>query len=84
MEEDPFFTDMYEDSGFSGQEPLLSLPSVREKHNPSTHIQAADVVNRYHYKRLTQNALTPSLHRTREPFIKVLLFVISDRGRFCG
>ncbi|KAA0713742.1 Protein FAM160B2 RAI16-like protein [Triplophysa tibetana] len=47
MEEDPFFTDMYEDSGFSGQEPLLSLPSVREKHNPSTHIQAADVVNSF-------------------------------------
>lgn len=47
LEEDPFFTDMYEDSGFSGQEPLLSLPSVREKQNPCTHIQAADVVNSF-------------------------------------
>ncbi|XP_051525824.1 FHF complex subunit HOOK interacting protein 2B isoform X2 [Myxocyprinus asiaticus] len=47
LEEDPFFTDMYEDSEFSGQEPLLSLPSVRERHNPSTHTQVADVVNSF-------------------------------------
>ncbi len=48
LEEDPFFTDMYEDSGFGGQEPLLSLPSVRERRNPSAHAQVADIVNRYH------------------------------------
>uniref|UniRef100_A0A8C1XAR2 Family with sequence similarity 160 member B2 n=1 Tax=Cyprinus carpio TaxID=7962 RepID=A0A8C1XAR2_CYPCA len=46
LEEDPFFTDMYEDSGFGSQEPLLSLPSVRERHNPRAHTQVADIVNR--------------------------------------
>uniref|UniRef100_A0A671RS14 Protein FAM160B2-like n=1 Tax=Sinocyclocheilus anshuiensis TaxID=1608454 RepID=A0A671RS14_9TELE len=47
LEEDPFFTDMYEDSGFGSQEPLLSLPSVRERHNPSAHTQVADIVNSF-------------------------------------
>ncbi|XP_051759050.1 FHF complex subunit HOOK interacting protein 2B [Ctenopharyngodon idella] len=47
LEEDPFFTDMYEDSGFSGQEPLLSLPSGRERPNPSAHTQVADIVNSF-------------------------------------
>ncbi|XP_016429622.1 FHF complex subunit HOOK-interacting protein 2B [Sinocyclocheilus rhinocerous] len=47
LEEDPFFTDMYEDSGFGGQEPLLSLPSVRERRNPSEHTQVADIVNSF-------------------------------------
>uniref|UniRef100_A0A672LDG5 Protein FAM160B2-like n=1 Tax=Sinocyclocheilus grahami TaxID=75366 RepID=A0A672LDG5_SINGR len=47
LEEDPFFTDMYEDSGFGSQEPLLSLPSVRERHNPSAHTQLADIVNSF-------------------------------------
>lgn len=47
LEEDPFFTDMYEDSGFGGQEPLLSLPSVRERRNPSAHTQVADIVNSF-------------------------------------
>ncbi|XP_052459750.1 FHF complex subunit HOOK interacting protein 2B [Carassius gibelio] len=47
LEEDPFFTDMYEDSGFGSQEPLLSLPSVRERQNPRTHTQVADVVNSF-------------------------------------
>uniref|UniRef100_A0A8C1AUX4 FHF complex subunit HOOK interacting protein 2B n=1 Tax=Cyprinus carpio carpio TaxID=630221 RepID=A0A8C1AUX4_CYPCA len=47
LEEDPFFTDMYEDSGLGGQEPLLTLPSVRERHNPSAHTQVADIVNSF-------------------------------------
>ncbi|XP_043103505.1 FHF complex subunit HOOK interacting protein 2B [Puntigrus tetrazona] len=47
LEEDPFFTDMYEDSGFGGQEPLLSLPSVRERPNPSEHTQVAAIVNSF-------------------------------------
>ncbi|RXN20833.1 protein FAM160B2-like isoform X1 [Labeo rohita] len=47
LEEDPFFTDMYEDSGFGGQEPLLSLPSVRERRNPSVHTEVADLVNSF-------------------------------------
>ncbi|XP_059359209.1 FHF complex subunit HOOK-interacting protein 2B-like isoform X2 [Carassius carassius] len=47
LEEDPFFTDMYEDSGLGGQEPLLSLPSVRERRNPSAHSQVADIVNSF-------------------------------------
>ncbi|KAK7146414.1 hypothetical protein R3I93_013993 [Phoxinus phoxinus] len=47
LEEDPFFTDMYEDSGFSGQEPLLSLPSARERRNPRAHTQVADLVNSF-------------------------------------
>lgn len=47
LEEDPFFTDMYEDSGFGGQETLLSLPSVRQRRNPNTDIQVADFVNSF-------------------------------------
>uniref|UniRef100_A0A8C1PMQ1 Family with sequence similarity 160 member B2 n=1 Tax=Cyprinus carpio TaxID=7962 RepID=A0A8C1PMQ1_CYPCA len=47
LEEDPFFTDMYEDSGFGSQEPLLSLPSARERHNPRAHTQVADIVNSF-------------------------------------
>uniref|UniRef100_A0A8C1AU45 FHF complex subunit HOOK interacting protein 2B n=1 Tax=Cyprinus carpio carpio TaxID=630221 RepID=A0A8C1AU45_CYPCA len=47
LEEDPFFTDMYEDSGFGSQEPLLSLPSVRERHNTRAHTQVADIVNSF-------------------------------------
>uniref|UniRef100_A0A8C1J8I6 Family with sequence similarity 160 member B2 n=1 Tax=Cyprinus carpio TaxID=7962 RepID=A0A8C1J8I6_CYPCA len=47
LEEDPFFTDMYEDSELGGQEPLLTLPSVRERHNPSAHTQVADIVNSF-------------------------------------
>ncbi|XP_073675354.1 FHF complex subunit HOOK-interacting protein 2B [Garra rufa] len=48
LEEDPFFTDMYEDSGFGGQEPLLSLPERnRERRNPSVHTEVADTVNSF-------------------------------------
>ncbi|KAL1269423.1 hypothetical protein QQF64_031712 [Cirrhinus molitorella] len=49
LEEDPFFTDMYEDSGFGGQEPLLSLPerNSREMRNPSVHTEVADIVNSF-------------------------------------
>uniref|UniRef100_A0A8C2L3G1 Family with sequence similarity 160 member B2 n=1 Tax=Cyprinus carpio TaxID=7962 RepID=A0A8C2L3G1_CYPCA len=47
LEEDPFFTDMYEDSGFGSQEPLLSLPSARERHNTRAHTQVADIVNSF-------------------------------------
>ncbi|XP_056319215.1 FHF complex subunit HOOK-interacting protein 2B [Danio aesculapii] len=47
LEEDPFFTDMYDDSGYSNHEPLLSLPNVRERLNPNLHTQVVDTVNSF-------------------------------------
>lgn len=47
LEEDPFFPDMYDDSGDSNHEPLLSLPNVRERLNPNLHTQVVDTVNSF-------------------------------------
>ncbi|XP_041088432.1 protein FAM160B2-like isoform X1 [Polyodon spathula] len=47
LEEDPFFTDMYPESGFQGSEQLLSLPPRETAVRPAGNTGVNDIVNSF-------------------------------------